>query len=91
VAARRADARFLAAFDALPRGTFAVRYGGRRWIATRQALAGGRAEKLVAEAPGGAGHVSVNLYRLASGARMAPCEMPLADVRAFVLGAVVEG
>ena len=90
MAARPADARFLAAFDALPRGTFAARYGGRRWVATRQALAGGRAEKLVAEAPGGTGRVSMNLYRLASGARVAPCEMPLEDVRAFVLGAEVE-
>lgn len=90
MAARPADARFLAAFDALPRGTFAARYGGRRWVATRQALAGGRAEKLVAEAPGASGYVSMNLYRLASGARVAPCEMPLAEVRAFVLGAVVE-
>jgi hypothetical protein len=53
-------------------------------------MAGGRVEKLVAEAPGAAGHVSMNLYRLASGERVAPCEMPLEEVRAFVLGAVVE-
>jgi hypothetical protein len=91
VAARPADARFIAAFEALPLGTFVAWQGGRRWVATRQTLARGRAEKLVAEVPGGAGYVSVNLYRLTSGARVAPCEMPFAAVRAFVLGAVVEG
>lgn len=90
MAAGPADACFLAAFDALPHGTFTAWQGGRRWVATRQAHAGGRAEKLVAEALDGRGYVSMNLYRLASGARVAPCEMPLETVRAFVLGAVAD-
>jgi hypothetical protein len=86
----RAGADLLAVFDRLPRGTFRARYGGRRWVATRSALAGGRAEKLVAEAAGGAGYVSMNLYRLRAGARLVPCEMEAAAARAFVLGAVPE-
>jgi hypothetical protein len=42
---------------------------------------------LYGKEPGGAGRVSVNLYRLAGG-RMAlrPCEMPAARVIAFVRG-----
>jgi len=81
---------FLAAFDRLPRGTFTARFAGRRWVATRRAFADGRAEKLVAEAAGGPARVSMNLYRLRGGARLAPCEMPEAEARAFVLGAEPE-
>ncbi|RDC72139.1 hypothetical protein DLJ49_11970 [Rhodovulum sp. 12E13] len=72
-------------------GLFGVRYEGRRWVAVRSTLAGGRAEKLVAEAAGRRGYVSMNLYRLRGGARLYPCEMPAADVRSFVLGLAVEG
>lgn len=86
-----AGAEFLAAFDRLPMGAFVVRHGGRRWVAVRSALADGRAEKLVAEAAGGGGHVSMNLYRLASGARLSPCEVAEEEARAFVLGAAVVG
>jgi hypothetical protein len=87
---RPADAAFLAAFDALPAGTFSARYAGRRWIAARTSFAGGKAEKLVAEAADGSDRVSMTLYRLARGARFAPCEMPAVKVRGFVLGAVPE-
>jgi len=34
----------------------------------------------------GRGHVSCNLYHLASGPRLRPCEMPLADILDFLLG-----
>lgn len=81
-----ADAAFLAAFDALPHGTFGARYGGRRWVVTRSRFSAGRAEKLVGEAADGSDRISMNLYRLAGGLRLAPCEMPEAKVRAFVLG-----
>ena len=56
----------------------------------RQAFAGGRAEKLVAEELGGADYVSLNLYRLGSGARLKPCEMPEEKVVRFVLELVPE-
>ena len=82
------DAAFLAAFDALPCGTFAAEVAGRRWILTRTTFAGGRAEKLVGHAADGSDTVSANLYRLSRGPRLAPCEMPEAKVRAVVLGAV---
>lgn len=80
---------FLMAFDALPEGTFEGRYLGRRWVATRSGFAAGKSEKLVAEAADGSDYISMNLYRLRDGRfRLAPCEMPEAKVRAFVLGIV---
>lgn len=77
---------FLTAFDALPLGTFTGVYSGRRYVVTRTDFSGGAAQKLVAEALGGGDYISLNLYRLASGARLKPCEMPQAKVVAFVLG-----
>ncbi len=80
------DAAFLEAFDRLPNGTFEADYDGRRWVATRSGFAGARAEKLVADAADGTDYISMNLYWLRRGVRLAPCEMPEAKVRAFVLG-----
>lgn len=81
------DGAFLTAFDALPRGTFEAAFAGRRWVVTRASFAAGRAEKLVGEACDGSDAISMNLYRLAAGrVRLAPCEMPEAKVREFVLG-----
>ena len=65
---------------------------GRRWRAVRTVHAGGRSEKIEAWAldghPGegsvGSGYVSANLYRLGSGPRLLPCEMPAARVLRFV-------
>lgn len=79
-------ADFLAAFDALPAGSFKARYENRPYIVTKSALSGGKAQKLVAEELGGADYISLNLYRLASGPLLKPCEMPEAKVVAFVLG-----
>ena len=86
-----ADPAFLVAFDRLPHGTFRARFEGQSWVATRSAFSGGRSEKLVAEALGGNAYVSMNLYHMASGSRVAPCEMPFARVRAFVLSMVPDG
>ena len=77
---------FLDAFDALPQGTFTGMSGGRRYIVNRSDFAGGAAQKLVAEELGGSDYISLNLYRLASGTLLKPCEMPEAKVVAFVLG-----
>lgn len=71
-------------------GHFTGRAGGKRYGVVRQAFAGGRAEKLVAEELGGADYVSLNLYRLGSGARLRPCEMPEEKVVRFVLELVPE-
>ena len=61
---------------------------GRRWRAVRTVHAGGRSEKIEAralDAPSdGEGYVSANLYRLRSGPRLLPCEMPAERVIRFV-------
>ncbi len=77
---------FLAAFDALPEGTFRGETGTRRYLVSKTAQAGGRSWKLVAEELGGGDYVSLNLYRTGRGARLRPCEMTEAKVVDFVLG-----
>lgn len=74
---------FLAAFDALPEGTFTGRARGRRYVVVRKVA--GAVQKLVAEELGGPDYISLNLYRLTSGARLKPCEMPEQKVVDFVL------
>ncbi|UWQ50455.1 hypothetical protein K3722_03110 [Leisingera caerulea] len=76
---------FLAAFDALPAGAFTGLANGRKYAVIRQDLAAGKAQKLVAHELGGSDYISLNLYRLASGARLKPCEMPAEAVIRFVL------
>ncbi|WP_299850428.1 hypothetical protein [uncultured Roseovarius sp.] len=76
---------FLTAFDALPLGSFTGEFNGRRYVVTRQDFSGGQSQKLVAEELGGNDYISLNLYRLASGARLKPCEMPARKVVDFVL------
>tara|TARA_R100001369_G_scaffold2421_3_gene8042 strand:+ start:2301 stop:2441 length:141 start_codon:yes stop_codon:yes gene_type:complete len=45
---------------------------------------------LVAEELGGSDYISLNLYALASGTRLYPCEMPAAKVTAFIRGLIIE-
>ncbi|PRY93599.1 hypothetical protein BCF33_2479 [Hasllibacter halocynthiae] len=73
-----------ALWDRVPPGASTGTSGGRRWRAARTVFAGGRSEKIVAETEGST--VSCNLYRLASGPRAFPCEMPAARVAAFLRG-----
>ena len=81
-----ADPEFLAAFDALPFGGYGASAFGRRWRVTKSKFADARSQKLEAEELGGEGHVSMNLYRLATGhALLKPCEMEAAAARDFVL------
>lgn len=82
-------AAFLDRFDALPTGSFRATYEGRAYVVCKQALAGGRAQKLVAEELGGGDYISLNLYRLEAGALLKPCEMPEEKVVDFVMGLVV--
>ncbi|MEM7728279.1 MAG: hypothetical protein AAF311_03300 [Pseudomonadota bacterium] len=75
---------FLAAWDRLPRGNFDGLYKGRRYAVTRTERAGGRQGWIWAEELGGRGRISANLYRLASGPQLNPCEMPHETVIDFV-------
>lgn len=67
-----------------PLGTSAGTAHGKRYVATRSGFSDGRATKLVAEELGGNDYISLNLYDLASGPRLYPCEMPSEKVVAFV-------
>ena len=80
------SADFLMALDALPDDTVTGRYAGRRYAATKSVFNDGKSLKLVAEELGGRDYISLNLYRLASGARLYPCEMSAEKVTDFVLG-----
>lgn len=77
---------FAEAFDALPVGTHRGHYDGRRYIFTKTPVADGAGWKLIAEELGGGDYISLNLYRLASGDLLKPCEMPEAKVVRFVTG-----
>lgn len=82
--------QFGAHLRALPLGTFEGRAHGRRYIVTHSLMAGGKAEKLVAEALDGSDYISLNLYHLAAGDLLKPCEMPEAKVVAFVMALEVQ-
>jgi len=84
------DAGFLTAFHALPDGTHKGRYAGRRYVWSKTAFRNGKSWKLVADELGGTDYISLNLYALASGARLYPCEMPAAKVIAFVRELVID-
>ena len=75
---------FLTAFDALPIGSFTGNYDGRSYLVTRQDFSGGQSQKLIAEELGGSDYISMNLYRLATGTLLKPCEMPEQKVIDFV-------
>ncbi|MFN0114605.1 MAG: hypothetical protein ACKVPY_08020 [Paracoccaceae bacterium] len=77
---------FRAAFDAIPEGYSEGSFLGRRWRIAKSVGAGGKGAKLVAHELGGTGFVSLNLYALAKGDRLKPCEMSEGWVRAFVTG-----
>ncbi|MEM6576854.1 MAG: hypothetical protein AAF678_00045 [Pseudomonadota bacterium] len=79
---------FLNAFDALPQGAFYGQAFGRRYSVVRR-VAGAR-QSLVAEELGGSDYISFNLYRLSSGPRLKPCEMPSTKVIDFTLAFVAE-
>jgi len=81
---------FKTALDAIPEGHSLGAYDGRRWRVEKTTFTGGRSVKLYAHDLAGAEFVSLNLYHLASGDVLKPCEMAEAKVRAFVLGFVVD-
>jgi hypothetical protein len=73
-------------FDRLLIGWSVVEYDGRRYGVTRSVLAGGRSEKVVAEALDGSDLVSANLYRLDGRPVLKPCEMSTEKVLDFLRG-----
>ena len=75
---------FDTALARLPDGTFTGMAHGRRYIVTKSSLNDGRTVKLVGEELGGRDYISLNYFRLASGARLKPCEMPARKVMDFV-------
>lgn len=78
---------FDAAFDAIPFGTTRGRFMDTDWLVTKTALAGGKAQKLLARELAGTGYVSLNLYRLdGNRSLLRPCEMPEEAAVAFVTG-----
>lgn len=77
--------RFLAAWDALPIGTSEGMFKRRRYSLIRTERDGGRQAWLWAEELGGTDRISANLYRLAAGPVLKPCEMSEEKVRNFVL------
>ncbi len=77
---------FRRALDRIPEGYSEGRYDGRRYRIEKTTFAGGKSLKLVACELGGPDYISLNLYRLAIGDRLKPCEMAEAKVRAFVTG-----
>ncbi len=81
---------FLIHYDALPLGSFEGFCEGLRYGVTRTESPDGKRGWLYAEELGGADHISLNLYRLESGVRLKPCEMPEQKVIDFVLGLKVQ-
>lgn len=85
------DPEFLAAFDALPMGSYGGTAYGKRYRITKSQYACSRSQKLEAEELGGNDYVSLNLYRLATGdALLKPCEMSEEKVRDFVQTVVAD-
>ena len=85
---RRAEA-VAEALLSLPLGAFRGQAQGRDWLCVRSLFAGGASEKLVARALDGSDYISLNLYRLDSGPRLKPCEMPAQKVADFVAALTV--
>lgn len=72
--------------ERVPQGWTLVEHDGRRYGLTRTDRAGGRGTTLYAEHLGGTDVISANVYRTAAGHLLKPCEMPAADVIAFLEG-----
>ena len=77
---------FQHALSRIPEGYSEGLYRGRRWRMEKTTHTEGRSVKFYARDLGGADFVSLNLYRLATGDVLRPCEMAEDKVRGFVLG-----
>ena len=75
----------LAAYLArLPEGYSEGMFNGHRYRLEKTTFNGGRSVKFYARALDGTDFVSLNLYLLARGESVKPCEMPLAKVQDFL-------
>lgn len=72
----------------LPEGYSEGVYQGHRYRLEKTTFNGGRSLKFYARALDGTDFVSLNLYLLASGEAVKPCEMPEEKVRSFLMGVV---
>jgi hypothetical protein len=70
----------------VPPGWTEVAYAGSAWGLTRTEHARGGTTTLYAEQLGGTAVVSANVWHTSSGDLLRPCEMPAADVLAFLRG-----
>jgi peptide-methionine (S)-S-oxide reductase len=73
----------------LPEGYSEGMFDGQRYRLEKTTFNGGRIVKFYARALGGADYVSLNLYHLAHGEALKPCEMPEAKVRNFLARVVL--
>lgn len=80
---------FAQALTAIPEGYSEGIYQGQRWRMEKTTHAAGRSVKFYARALAGTDFISLNLYHLAAGDVLKPCEMAEAKVRDFVLGVVL--
>lgn len=80
---------FLLAFSALPTGTHRATFDSKSYVFSKSKFNAGKSWKLVAEELGGTDYISMNLYDLAGGPRLYPCEMSAEKVITFVCGMVV--
>ncbi len=70
----------------LPEGYSEGMFQGHRYRLEKTTFNSGRSVKFYARALDGTDFVSLNLYLLASGEALKPCEMPEEKVRAFLIG-----
>ncbi|MFC3181758.1 hypothetical protein [Cypionkella sinensis] len=82
---------FAQALGQIPEGYSQGIYQGQRWRMEKTTYTHGRSVKFYARPLSGTEFVSLNLYHLASGDLLKPCEMAEAKVRDFVLGVRVLG
>lgn len=74
-----------AALDQIPEGYSHGLFQSRRYGLTKTTFSTGRSLKFFAQELGGPDFISLNLYFLATGETLKPCEMPEDKVIAFVL------
>lgn len=72
--------------DRVPEGWTRVRYTGRPYGLSRTTHGDGRSVSILAMELGGSDEVSANVWLLARGAELRPCEMPAGKVFDFLAG-----
>lgn len=73
----------------IPEGYCEGMFEGHRYRLEKTTFSDGRSIEFYARALNGTDFISINLYFLASGEEVRPCEMPEEKVRAFLWGVQV--